>query len=254
MAVPSQEDARSVATKEVRMAQEIGLLSVFDSGRLKGPPPFWLIVVKWLLLVPRLVILLALGLALMVTSILSLLAVLLTAKFPQNNFDCRTRMLRWAWRTGFYSLEEFTYRNWDNIDWGSTLEVYKNGEESGRRFPAGTWFLDFLARDVDTDELVVIQLKRGENSDSTVGELLRYIAYIKEKVAADGQRVRGIIVTKKVDPALAYAVMDLPFVQMRTYEVDFQLRLRAFLGVVQPTPPKSEEPLPEKEPAASKAA
>ena len=236
------------------MAQEIGLLSVFDSGRLKGPPPVWLTLLKWLLLLPRLVVLLVLGLALMGTSFLSLLAVLLTAKFPQTNFDCRTRMLRWAWRTGFYSLEEFTHRNWDNIDWGSKLELYKSGKESGRRFPAGTWFLDFLARDVDTDELVVIQLKRGENSDSTVGELLRYIAYIKEKVAANGQGVRGIIVTRKVDPALAYAVRDLPYVEMRTYEVDFQLRLRPFLGIVQPTPPKSEEPLPEIEPAASKAA
>ncbi len=208
------------------MSQEIGLLSVFDSGRLKGPPSLWLSSLKWLLLIPRYTILALLWLMFLVTGVLSFLAILLTAKFPQDKFDLSTRFTNWTWRVGFYSLEEFTYRNWANIDWGSALELYKTTKHSGRRFPAGSWIIDFLARDADTNELVVIQLRRGETSDSTVGQLLRYVSWVREKVAEEGQNVRGIIITKRDDAALEYAVRSLPFVEVKTYEIDFQLKLK----------------------------
>jgi hypothetical protein len=220
------------------MSQEIGLLSVFDSGRLKEPPSFWLSLVRWLLLIPRLIVLTLLGLAFLVTGALSFLAVLFTAKFPQGNFDCRSKFMRWTWRIGFYSLEEFIDRNWSNIDWGSTLELYKTPKHGGRRFPAGTWTIDFLARDADTNDLVIIQLRRGETSDSSVGQLLRYASWVREKVAAENQNVRGIIITKKADAALEYAVRNLAFVEVKTYEVDFQLKLKP---IVPSTPPEPAE-------------
>ena len=210
------------------MAQEIGLLSVFDSGRLKEPPSLWLSLLKWLLLTPRLVALTLLGLVFIVANILSYLAVLLTAKFPQDKFDFTAGFAHWTWRVGFYSLEEFIYRNWSSIDWGSALELYQTDKHGGRRFPAGAWTIDFLARDRDTNDLVIIQLKRGDSSDSTVGQLLRYASWVREKVAAESQNVRGIIVTKKADAALEYAVKNLAFVEVKTYEVDFQLRLKPF--------------------------
>ena len=209
------------------MSQEIGLLSVFDSGRLKEPPSFWLSFLRWILLVPRLAVLALLGLVLLAAAALSFVAVLFTAKFPQDDFDCRTIFMRWTWRIGFYSLEEFIDRNWSNIDWGSALELYKTPKHGGRRFPAGTWIIDFLAHDVDTNDLVVIQLRRGETSDSTVGQLLRYVSWVREKVAAENQHVRGIIITKKSDAALEYAIRNLAFIEVKTYEVEFQLKLKA---------------------------
>jgi hypothetical protein len=218
------------------MAQEIGLLSVFDSGRLKERPSLWLSLLKWLLLAPRLVLLVLLGLVFIATNILSYLAVLFTAKFPQDKFDFTAGVAHWTWRVGFYSLEEFIYRNWSNIDWGSALELYQTDRHGGRRFPAGAWTIDFLARDRDTNDLVIIQLKRGDTSDSTVGEFLRYASWVREKVAAESQNVRGIIITKKADAALEYAVKNLTFVEVKTYEVDFQLRLKTFKAL---TPPES---------------
>ncbi len=74
-------------------------------------------------------------------------------------------------------LEEFMDVNWDNIDFGSTLARYEaEDDQSGRQFPAGTWSIDFLCIDKDTRALVVIELKRGKSSDSTVGQVLRYIS------------------------------------------------------------------------------
>lgn len=120
-------------------------------------------------------------------------------------------------------LEEFIYENWRNINWGSKLELYKTDEQDGRQFPAGTWSIDFLALDKDTNDLVVIELKRGKTSDSTVGQLLRYISWIKENIAESNQNVRGIIIAKEVDEALKYAVKNLAHIEVKKYEVNFQL-------------------------------
>jgi hypothetical protein len=120
-------------------------------------------------------------------------------------------------------LEEFIYRNWASIDWGSKLELYNIDEQDGRQFPAGTWSIDFLAMDRSNNDLVVIELKRGKTSDAAVGQLLRYIAWVEENLARKGQKVRGIIVTKETDEALSYAVKKLIDVEVKKYKVDFHL-------------------------------
>lgn len=120
-------------------------------------------------------------------------------------------------------LEEFIAHNWTRIAWGSTLRLFRDGEQTGRQYPAGTWSVDFLAIDETTNELVVIELKRGQTSDATVGQVLRYINWVRENVATSGQNVRGIIVASEVDEALRYAARDLPNVSVKTYSVTFAL-------------------------------
>jgi hypothetical protein len=121
-------------------------------------------------------------------------------------------------------LEDFLEHNWQSIAWGAPLELYEDEERRGRQFPAGTWSIDFLARDRAKKELVVIELKRKQGSDSTVGQVLRYMNWVRENIATPGQRVRGIIVVPSVDESLRYAVRNLPDVEVRTYEVRFDLR------------------------------
>jgi len=121
-------------------------------------------------------------------------------------------------------LEEFIYQNWSKINWGSRLELYKTDEQDGRQFPAGTWSIDFLATDKDKNDLIVIELKRGKTSDATVGQLLRYINWIKENIAEKEQNVRGIIIARDIDESLKYAVKNLDHVEIKTYKVDFQLQ------------------------------
>ena len=120
-------------------------------------------------------------------------------------------------------LEEFIYQNWGEINWGSKLELYETDEQKGRQFPAGTWSIDFLAIDKSTNDLVVIELKKGKTSYATVGQIQTYINWVKENVADDGQNVRGIIIAKKVDDRLKYAVKNLEYIELKEYKVDFQL-------------------------------
>jgi hypothetical protein len=120
-------------------------------------------------------------------------------------------------------LEEFLDRNWQSIDFGSKLEKYQVEEQSGRQFPVGSWSIDFLCSDKLTGDFVVVELKRGKTSDAAVGQILRYIAYVKENLAKPGQSVRGIIIAKEIDEALRYAIKPLPNVEVPTYRVDFRL-------------------------------
>ena len=121
-------------------------------------------------------------------------------------------------------LEDFIAKNWSKISWGAPLELYRDGDQTGQQFPAGTWSIDFLAIDAKKNEFVVIELKRGQTSDATIGQVLRYMNWVRENVATENQSVRGIIVASEIDDALRYAVRGLQHVSVKTYTVTFSLQ------------------------------
>ena len=120
-------------------------------------------------------------------------------------------------------LEEFIDKNWAKISWGRKLALYSSDAGSGRQFPAGIWNIDFLAMDTETKALVVIELKRGMSSDDAVGQVLRYIGWVRENIAKPNHKVEGIIVCSEVDDALKYAVRELEHVSVMKYRVSFSL-------------------------------
>ena len=120
-------------------------------------------------------------------------------------------------------LEEFMFNNWSQIDFGEQLLLYNDGEQNGRQYPAETWSIDFLCLDTNNN-FVVIELKRGKTSDATIGQLLRYIGWVKENLASPSQKVRGIIIANDKDNALRYSAGSLQDVRVMTYSVDFHLQ------------------------------
>ncbi|MCU1269202.1 MAG: hypothetical protein JWN74_496 [Acidobacteriaceae bacterium] len=120
-------------------------------------------------------------------------------------------------------LEEFIDKNWSAIQFdGRKLKRYATEEQNGRQFPAGLWNIDFLCVDEKTRSLVVVELKRGKTSDATVGQILRYMSWVKENVAEKDQEVEGIIVAREVDDALRYAVKNQQ-IEVLVYKVNFSL-------------------------------
>jgi hypothetical protein len=120
-------------------------------------------------------------------------------------------------------LEEFIFSNWASINFHAKLRRYETDGQNGRQFPAGKWSIDFLCIDDETNDFVVVELKRGKTSDAVVGQLLRYIGWVKENLATDGQGVRGVIIAGEAEDALRYAVKAVPSITVLTYRVSFSL-------------------------------
>ena len=63
----------------------------------------WLWLVKWLLVIPHIVVLFFLGVASFVLTVVAFFAILFTGRYPRGIFDFNVGFLRWAWRVGYYS-------------------------------------------------------------------------------------------------------------------------------------------------------
>jgi len=90
-------------------------------------------------------------------------------------------------------LEDFLVSNWDKTTLGRTLSLHSEDEESATQYPTDVGPIDILARDRSNQDWVVIELKKGRSSDAVVGQLLRYMGWVKRHKAAEGEGVRGII-------------------------------------------------------------
>jgi hypothetical protein len=76
-------------------------------GRLDPNLSRWLWLVKWLLIVPHIVVLVFLWLAVVCTTFVASVSILFTRQYPRSLFDFNVGVMRWTWRVAFYSMSAF---------------------------------------------------------------------------------------------------------------------------------------------------
>ena len=85
-------------------------------------------------------------------------------------------------------------------------------------------FIDILATDKDNN-YVVIELKVSRGYDRVVGQILRYMAWIKKFQADETQKVRGIIIARDMSEDLILACSDIPNIDLYEYSLSVSLKL-----------------------------
>ena len=121
-------------------------------------------------------------------------------------------------------LEDFIIENWDKTEFGKKYDLIydEDGHLISQQYVTKIGRIDILAKDKKTKSHVVIELKRNQTSDDTVGQLLRYMSIIEED--KKDNNVKGVIVAAKFDERLKYALKKVNGAEAFLYEVDFNIK------------------------------
>lgn len=121
-------------------------------------------------------------------------------------------------------LEDFIVSNFGTIFKGH-LRIFEDAEgNDGQQYSTDIGPIDILAIEEKTKAFVVIELKKGRPSDHVVGQVLRYMGWVKKNLCSDGQTVKGLVICRDHDPKLTYALDMTNNIDVRYYTVSFKLR------------------------------
>ena len=121
-------------------------------------------------------------------------------------------------------LEDFLIKNWKSTQLAKEYDIYEeDGELVGQQYPSDTGPLDILAISKDRKTLLVIELKKGRVSDNVVGQIQRYMGYVKEELCEDYQTVKGVIIGLEDDVRIKRALSVTTNIEFYRYKVSFDL-------------------------------
>jgi hypothetical protein len=89
----------------------------------------------------------------------------------------------------------------------------------GKEYATDIGSIDLLCED-PKGKLVVIETKKGRESDKVVGQILRYMGWLGKHME---KKVRGVIVVNEPDERLEYALHATKDIQLKFYKVKFEI-------------------------------
>ena len=105
-------------------------------------------------------------------------------------------------------IEDFYVNRLSQIEEGLTL--YKETDEiNGRQYSTPIGRVDLLCKSKETGEYVVVEIKADEASDSSFGQILRYIGWVHSNFEDGHSKVRGIILASDFPDKAKYSRIGL---------------------------------------------
>ena len=121
-------------------------------------------------------------------------------------------------------LEDFLVKNWHQTELGKDYDIFEDdGELIGKQFETDTGRIDILAISKDKKKLLVVELKKGRASDVVVGQIQRYMGWVAEELAEEGQSVKGVIIAHEDDIKLRRSLVVAQNITFYRYQVSFKL-------------------------------
>ena len=122
-------------------------------------------------------------------------------------------------------LHEFLRDNWDGIpDFKEWYLYEEDGDQVGYEYNTGeVGRIDLLARHKTEPRWMIIELKRDQGTDETLGQVQRYMGWVMKNLSEENDEVEGLIICHTVDASLRYALAPTNDIDLLTYEVDFHL-------------------------------
>ncbi|NPA90922.1 MAG: DUF1016 family protein, partial [Chloroflexi bacterium] len=124
-------------------------------------------------------------------------------------------------------LHDFLVTNWDQTELGREWTIYREPDDelAGYEYPTGVGRIDILARHKERPAWLVVELKRDRAADRTLGQVLRYIGWIKRHLAAPNEEVYGLIIAADVEKNLLYSLEGVNDrrISLMQYRVEFHL-------------------------------
>lgn len=129
-------------------------------------------------------------------------------------------------------LEEYIMRNFDRVFQDKYI-LYVDPEDhqtSAQQYPVTNdeggviGRIDILVRDLSTNDLVVVELKRGVVDHRAIAQTLWYMGWVRSNLCQDGEDVQGLIVCTDTEEKFDYAheiVNDR--IRLKKYTLDFRI-------------------------------
>ncbi len=120
-------------------------------------------------------------------------------------------------------LRDFIARNITSIKVGGrTLQLYVDEHDDGVEYPTEVGPIDILAVDAEGN-FVIFELKLSKGPDRAIGQIARYMGWVKANLA-NGRGVSGVIVSSSADDKLKYAASIIPDITLLEYELKFDVQ------------------------------
>lgn len=128
-------------------------------------------------------------------------------------------------------LQQYLVNQRNQIAFTDEWEIYSDTDDptAGVEFSTGIGRPDILLTDTSTSRVCIVELKKAGTSDRAVGQILRYIGWVREHLAdlegvSPDAEVERILIVSTPSEKLEYAVAAIPSITLYSYEMEVSLR------------------------------